>query len=59
MSERKKRRPSRQFSVEEKKKIVEEFMESGLTAKKFAPIYGICMETDLPPKNTAIQNLTF
>lgn len=45
MSERKKRRPSRQFSVEEKKKIVEEFMESGLTAKKFAPIYGICMET--------------
>jgi transposase-like protein len=45
MSERKKRRESRQFSDEEKAQIVEEFAASGLTAKKFAPIYNIAPET--------------
>lgn len=40
-----KRKASRQFSIEEKKKIVEEFISSGLSAKVFAPIYDIRMET--------------
>lgn len=45
LGKRWKRKVARQFSVEEKKKIVEEFISSGLSAKLFAPIYGIRMET--------------
>ena len=45
LGKRWKRKGTRQFSVEEKKKIVEEFITSGMTAKVFAPIYGIRMET--------------
>ena len=44
-NEIKKRKPKRMFSHEEKKRIVEEFLESGLTASKFAPKYDIVMET--------------
>jgi transposase InsO family protein/transposase-like protein len=41
----KKRKPKRMFTAEEKKRIVEEFLESGLPAIKFAPKYDIVMET--------------
>lgn len=44
-NEPKKRKPKRMFSDEEKKRIVEEFLESGLSASKFAPKYDIVMET--------------
>lgn len=42
---KKDRKLKRLFTEEEKEKIVKEFMESGLTAKKFAPKYDIRMET--------------
>ncbi|MEA9358655.1 IS3 family transposase [Bacteriovorax sp. PP10] len=44
-NEPKKRKPKRMFTAEEKKRIVEEFLESGLPAIKFAPKYDIVMET--------------
>jgi len=45
LNEPKKRKPKKMFTADEKKRIVEEFLESGLTAIKFAPKYDIVMET--------------
>jgi len=45
LGKRWKRKVSRQFSIEEKKKIVEEFIDSGLSARLFAPKYDIRIET--------------
>lgn len=41
----KKRKPKRMFSADEKRKIVEEFLKSGLSARKFAPSYDIVSHT--------------
>lgn len=45
LGKRWKRKVSRQFSIEEKKKIVEDFLSSGLPARVYAPTCGIRMET--------------
>lgn len=45
LTEKKRKKQKRMFTDEDKIAIVTEFLESGLTAKKFAPIYDIRMET--------------
>lgn len=44
-NEIKPRKPKRMFSDQEKRKIVEEFLKSGLTAQKFAPKHDIVSHT--------------
>lgn len=46
----------RTFTVDDKVAIVKEFLESGLTAKKFAPIYDIRMETLARWKREVLDN---
>lgn len=46
----------RLFSNEDKIAIVNEFLQSGLTAKKFAPIYNIRMETLARWKREVLEN---
>lgn len=46
----------RTFTVEDKIAIVQEFLKSGLTAKKFAPIYDIRMETLARWKREVLDN---
>lgn len=55
---RKVRKIKKTFTAEEKIKIIEEFIDSGLSGKAFAPKYDVCMETLLRWRREYRQNGT-